>query len=269
MNSSARASAIASGSGAVAVHGQAAGVDGERGRVLLGQQRDQLVLAQAVGVREHGRGEQVEEAVRAVGADRVVQAGRRLERARRRRGRRPRTRPPPSTGRHASRRRSGSSRPRRASRTAATSPRSPRPGASSQNERTPSPSFASHQRLRVRDPFRVDRASTSSTTRPVSRASWTRSRSPSPPSSTTLSRGASRGSSSSSRRRADEAVEDPRVLGRARRAVGLDRLRHVHRRGREQRRVVDQTAQQYASGVAAHAGGIALRFAGHSRTLPA
>ena len=42
-----------------------------------------------------------------------------------------------------------------------------------------------------------------------------------------------------------------------------------HRGRREQRRVVDQAAEQSTAGVAAHAGGIELRLAGHSRALPA
>jgi hypothetical protein len=65
----------------------------------------------------------------------------------------------------------------------------------------------------------------------------------------------------------DEAVDDPGVVARTHRAVGRDRVRHVHRRRREQRRVVDQRTEQLSPRVVRHAGGIALRLAGHSRAL--
>ena len=62
--------------GGAIVHPQCLRVDGERRRVLLGEQRHELVSGQAVHVREHRRREQVEEAVRLAGANRVVPARR-------------------------------------------------------------------------------------------------------------------------------------------------------------------------------------------------
>ena len=85
--------------------------------------------------------------------------------------------------------------PAPASCTAATSPRRPRPGGSSPEDLHPLPQFRAHQRLRVRDPGRVDPRLDQLDRATVERAAATASRSPSPPSSTTLSRGASRGSS--------------------------------------------------------------------------
>ena len=154
--------------------------------------------------------------------------------------------------------------PAPASRTAATAPRRPRPGESSQNARTPG-SFSFDQRLGVRDPLGIDpRLDELDVVRRCSdRVEVTLAAVEHDAQPRRVGRQLVQ-----LRGRDDEAVEHPGVLARARPPVGLDGGGHVHRRGREQRGVVDQAAEQLAACVA-HAGGIALRLAGHSRALQA
>ena len=195
----------------------------ERGRVALGEHRSQLRLVGAA-VRARGGQEEVEEAVLALGAHRMVQPGRRLEGQ-------------PEVAR---RDEEGRDLLDRRHLCAAAAELRLRARGGDRGERV-APALLERdlaERLDVGEVLPRD----ARPSRPPRRGTALSRQSP--PSSTTLSGGcasAERGLElAQPRGGADEAGEHPAVLGRPGARVLRHRRLHVQARGREQRRVVDQ-----------------------------